>query len=193
MLTLDDVTLGWYYIGVFGWQASSFTLTITLGDIALIPGRPYDDVLEAGQSRYFSFTVPSTNDDIVLLSLAYMFGDAAVYVTTSDDNPPSAENHMWDSTVVSALDLRNTLTIHPEDDKYCIGCTYYVAVAARTRTSYSVTLSFGSESVLLADGRSLNSILDDGMAQFFYAFVDSDNHDISIDVTMYACIYTIHI
>jgi hypothetical protein len=188
VLTINaaDVRLGWYYIGVYGWRSSSYTLTVTLGDITLVAGQPYSDVLDAGSARYYSFSVPAESDSLtVLTSLQFLFGEASVYITTEDNQNPGPNNYMWSSTEVNLLDLRNTLTIEGADRRSCVGCTYYMAVVARTHASYSITVSFGGLNVLLASGQAVDGYLDAGEWNYYYAFVDDADHDISIDVTTY--------
>jgi len=184
-LTGDDVRIGWYFIGVYGWTSSSFYLTATLGDIVLIPGRPYEDALSSGQIRYYYFTTAADDLQDIVVSLQFMYGNAAMYITTNDASPPGPHNYQWDSTQVNNVDLRNTLTIHSTDTYFCSACTYYVAVHGASESSFTVTMTNGNHNVLLATGRAYNAYLDAGAVAYFYAFVNDNSFDVSIDVTAY--------
>jgi hypothetical protein len=196
VLTVQSPLIGWYYIGVYGWQTSSFTLTVTLGDIVLVAGQPYADVLQEDNTRRYVFTLPPDVNNqgfSVLTSLQFLYGESAVYITTSADQAVGPDFYMWASTNVNPLDLRNTLTISADDPNACDGCTYYMAVNARTTSSYSVTVSFGGMNVLLSAGRAVEAYLDTGLVDYYYGFVDDDSFDVSVDITTYLGVVALYI
>jgi hypothetical protein len=176
VLTLDNPAPGTYYIGVYGWLDSSFVLSATQGDVTLIAGHPIEGLVEEAGEVTYRFHLPSDGEiPTIVLSLDFIYGESYMYVGTTRGTAT------WSSENVGTSDLRNTLTI---DSESCADCTYYVTVVGTTRSAYTITLTWGDQSVLLVDGQPRQAHLDSGTWMYFYSFVDSVN-DISIDLTSY--------
>jgi len=188
-ITIENPEATTFYIGVYGWESSTFSLVATLDRIQLLPGQPHDGYLEPNTANSYSLYVPpAENDDgyTLLVTLQFYYGQAGMYAAASELEGLGQGNYTWASTEVSTVDLRNTLTIDTNAATGCTGCTYFLSVFSETSTAYTITFSYGEEtSILLSSGSPYSTYLDAGSIGYYYAFVDSDTTDVSIDVTMY--------
>ena len=184
VLELEDANVGVYYIGVYGWEESSFLITAMTkgGVIQLIDSNPHTDNLAADEIRHYTFTVRDV-DEPILFNAVFSFGDGDFFVR-NDGELPTEDNYQWSSANVSSTDLRNTLTI-PSDDG-CESCTYDIIMKANSECLYTLTASIGSKkSILLSDGVAYNSYGDENEYKYFAAYIDGKAKDIQIDVTVY--------
>ncbi len=183
VFVLSSPPLGDYFIGVYGYSASSFVLTASQGATSLIPGQPHADFVDSGATRLFEFVV-SNDPGTITLSLQFAYGEAAIYVTTGNV-VPSPLQFTWSSSTVSPFDRRNTLSIMQDDPNACVNCVYRVAVVGRSQADFTITLSVDARTTLLLNGRPWVGSGAQGSTQYFYALVDSSSADVSIDATLF--------
>jgi hypothetical protein len=152
-----------YYIGVSGFLDTSFSLTAHLeGEgalIQLIDGEPTEDLLAAGESRYFAVTIqdPTMTEDVELRLTNQDFGsDATMYVGVASGDKqgkrPSNAKYTWTSKDAqgSGDGLRNRIVIAADDTHACFNCTYIVTVEAAAASRYSLlaTVKKGTAPIL---------------------------------------------
>jgi hypothetical protein len=183
----DELSTGEYYIGVYGFETSSFVLTVSTSSssVTLIPGQPQSDAIQAGESLSYNFHFPQVPKDTdISLVLQFSYGSAVMYVSTQDEGEVGPDNFEWSSTEVNGVDSRNTLTILTSDPAYCRTCTYRVSVVGIADSAFTITVTFGNQPFLLSTGHPLDATVAAGDTRYFFAFVDSPS-DITIDATMY--------
>jgi hypothetical protein len=88
-----------------------------------------------------------------------------LYVSTQI-NRPNLVNSTWQSGMYGS----DTISIDKMDPEYCSLCTYYIAVNGFKDSTYSLSVSLRSDSVVLTDGISVSASLE--MAQYdYYRFI----------------------
>lgn len=189
VFTIPRPKFGKYYIGIHGFTDTSFLLTATIGSITLLPDKPYDDKMRAGEIRYYAFTMEdrSRTQDLTFSINLNDQSEIAFYVSNNNSKPTKG-SHQWASTDPSSSGLRNTITISHKDRKACFDCTYYVAVYALPeywRTSYTITAEYGQGTILLRDGVPATGSVKKAEWRYFRGIVGSDSRDINIDATTF--------
>jgi len=123
-----------YYIGVYGWSASNFTIvaTTSTGVTTLQLGVPAAGRLSAGERAAYRVFVDDASDAL-RVTLTPLTGDADLFVSTSTQHPDAA-SFTWAST--SAGD--DLLYISASDPRFGTG-VYFVGVVAVSNSSYTLS------------------------------------------------------
>ena len=154
--TVDGYVIGEYYIGVYAWTNTSFTITVTQTDLSqvdtadgqtttLFDGTPQTGLLtHPDDMHYYSFHVGDSGS--LSVSVTPLYGDPDVYIT-NDGTTPSPTNYQWDSLNWG----RDSVSI---DD--CSNCDYLIGVNAFSHTLYTILASSSTGASLLSSGLSLS-------------------------------------
>jgi len=183
VIQIDQPTHSTYYISVYGWKNSTYTITATLGSILLIPGRPHADILRYGQHRLyaFKFNDPDKKQPLSISLALSNSGQAAVYVT-NNGTIPTPENFLI--STLGAVDLPNLLVISPNDAEYCSNCTWLISVYPSYRLVYSITATQGQLPQQLISGHRASGVIEANEYRYYEATTDQ-YRDIYIVATEY--------
>eukprot|EP00161_Ancyromonas_sigmoides_P005926 TRINITY_DN1671_c0_g1_i2.p1 TRINITY_DN1671_c0_g1~~TRINITY_DN1671_c0_g1_i2.p1 ORF type:complete len:2092 (+),score=1058.04 TRINITY_DN1671_c0_g1_i2:861-7136(+) len=169
-----------YFIGVYGYQASTFTIVASHADstVEVTPGEVYSVTSAAGEWRSYQVEVGQIEDHITF-SVSPTSGWPHVYISTSPN--PNGVNHTWSTAGYPAVQR-----IATTDAGFCQQCSYYISVGSRyTKTTYTLTVSIADEGVALQPGiPTFGEIQSRGMAYYRIFFSDA-SQDILIDLTAY--------
>lgn len=152
---------GTFYIAVYGFGNSSFSLTAAVDDGAptrLVIGQPQSGTSVRGLPSLYIVAKPADSVNLTV-SVSPSSGDPDLYVTL-DDTTPTATNWAYKSASASGSD---SITITPSaggcklglpvSSCYCVACNIRISVAAfSARTTYILTVSSGESTVTLSDG-----------------------------------------
>lgn len=168
-----------YYIGVFSYAPSSYTLVAEFGgQTRLAEGNPQSGQVSAGQITYYEarlmrgvqtqFTVTPTNGDIELL--------------VSTRVKPTRLNATWrDASPHSGARVR----IDPSDSAFCSGenCSYFVGVAGKENSNFTVLMTTTGSHIQLQDGIPVQTYLPKGEYGKFLFGCERAGVEVSIDLT----------
>jgi len=185
---IPNPALGTYYIGVYGYTNTTFLLTANIGHATLLPNTPHDDVVSAGEQRFYRFEMrDSTNSSLVVAVTPNDNGQVLIYASNLPNvTEPNATTAIWSSAEASG-GMRNMLTISSTHPRFCANCVYYITVAADSyHAAYTISASYGSSSQLLVAGQPTVGTVTAKQCQYYRGVVDQLSNDINIDVTTYA-------
>ena len=106
-----------YYIGVYGYSASSFSVLAYLHNSQapqLINGRPQNGVVNTSVSDWYTFAIPSGGDDVEIV-LTARSGDPDLYVCMNGSIHATAANANYRSVSAFGNDV---ISIHATDAAY---------------------------------------------------------------------------
>lgn len=168
----------WYYIGVYGWQSSLFTVRASYedGHVLLVPGQSTTGGMTvAGKLNYYRFKMPtlrSVQDQIEIFASA-MTGRVIIY-SSSTNEFPNEQNHERKGVFNG-----NSISIvyeNPIADR-----VYYISVFAEEPSTYSIIATISTHYIRLEEGIS-NYYLISNDKRYFAFETNSINQDISISL-----------
>ena len=191
------------YIGVLGWQNSSYTLEANLNNgfesrISLMDGQPQTGAVAVGMYVYYEYQVGSASsnkNNPLRFSLSSLSGsDLDLFLTfknqsstgkSSDNNIPGLSRHDYYSTNMDGAS--DEILVSPGDPLFCTGCTVYLAVygfrGLEADGEYILIASSG-EVEELPQGRVTTGMVVKGSYRY-YSFHNEDSlAHISIALTM---------
>jgi hypothetical protein len=144
-----------YYIGVYGYQASSFSIIATLANvmIRLTEGHGISDRVESKTWNYYAFSnyYRDTHDLKVIVTPSS--GDSAVYITL-DSTEPTELNYAF--TTGSLGDGQDVIEIRSDDPSYapCLvgDCMIVVGVYGYTDSEFNILVASSMTSTQLSFG-----------------------------------------
>jgi len=155
-----------YLITVFAAANTSYTLSASTSNhiVTLLAGVPFKEDLKAGEYEYFQFTVDSSDQRPITITVTDLGrGDPDLFVSTKD-NFPNATYHMWAGQRLSG----DSVTIPSTDDNYCSQCTYFISVRAFTEVTFTIVAIFG-DTIEMQDGTPQTGVVPRG-AMAYYRF-----------------------
>jgi len=186
-ITIEPPLAGVYYIGVQGYTATTYRITAFTASAQLMPNVPQYGIAYAGQHTLYLFTVNDPKEGEIRFTLTQNNGPAPaqMFITTTPDVIPDADNSMWSSTnpQSDAGGLRGDIVLRKGMPNVCHNCVYRISVvgAANSGTvDYAITVTNG-EHVTLQAGAPYRGKIERGEKLYFRAQSENPNHDISID------------
>lgn len=180
----SKIKIGTYFVGVYGFRNSTFTLTASLGSTMLLNGEPHTDSLQYNQVRYYNFHM-STEPYNLTFSMAFADnGNAIMYVSTTNETP-GPNDYTWNSMNATAgPGTRNTIEISMDQYNACTDCEYYVAVKCLSpRVAYTLTATIGNKTMTLVAGSPIATVVSNNNYKFFRTVVDEDAKDVVFAIT----------
>jgi len=188
IVDIDNTTTGLYYIGVEGYQNSTFTIMVLATDpqqsdtsstIQLIDGQPQLASAHKGHYRYFQIDIEGLGVKSIDFSISAVFGDPDLYVTDDPNSFPNADNsssYKWSSTAFGS----DKLTLIQSDVH---SGTYTIGVRGYATSGFYITVASDRTTQTLTDGQPVHSSLAMN-GQDYFAFPVSDfSKDITFGVT----------
>jgi len=160
-----------YYIGVYGWTNTSFSIMASLNTgwlnpMTLLSGLPQAGTVAKGSYTYYRFYLsPDLHSPTIRISLTPADdGDQDLYVSLSKDQEPGKTFYDYKAT---SWDVLDEVTIAPTMSPYCSDCTYYIAVFGYEEGSYTISVNLNTEhSSLMVGVPTRGSIPADGYVYY---------------------------
>eukprot|EP00003_Mantamonas_plastica_P029955 TRINITY_DN722_c0_g1_i4.p1 TRINITY_DN722_c0_g1~~TRINITY_DN722_c0_g1_i4.p1 ORF type:complete len:1719 (-),score=520.26 TRINITY_DN722_c0_g1_i4:115-5271(-) len=136
------VSSGTYYIGVYGYSHSEFSIVATLDDqeVTIFSGVPQDGTVEPGEYRYFRFSAQYGDD--LSISITPQLGTTDMYISTGEfSTRPTKQNYQWYSSH-SQYQVGERKVIDASDPLYCKvktqPCVFHVGVLGVSESSFTI-------------------------------------------------------
>jgi len=152
---------GYWIIGVYGKEASAFTLTAVYEDqkmVDLKSGVPFEMYLKSSSVMYLKFFHEYKKN--IQIKLDKISGSLDAYVTAISTHSdlashlPNATNHKW------KIELNSGVVNVGVDDKYaCVQCLYVIGIQATTASKFIITLTEGEGFTQIQNGMNYNAVL----------------------------------
>lgn len=175
----------YYYIGVFGYWTSTFTVTATFGtEEQLAAGVVVDSSLTTHQWDYYYYTLQAPLPGPLDINLQAWTGSPTLYVSTVGEprNVPGGFNYSTSSRFSQALLTVDTYAACASQLVTSNFCELHVGVYGTTASSYSLLVGAG-KNIQLANGKSYQASLARGQVAYFVARVPSPGMDLLVAVT----------
>lgn len=134
-----------YYIGVYGWTNTSFSIMASLSmgwtrPIVLTPGQPQNGQVKKNGYQYFQVDIPEERGTptIRFVLMATDDSDQDLYLTTSREKEPGRNSYDLKST---SWDETDEIVIEPDSIYYCQKCTLYLAVFGYEEGGFEIGLT----------------------------------------------------
>lgn len=197
--TDKDYIVGTYYVSVFAWANTTFTIMASVADLSnaddsnsddivpydhpLINGVPQTGILQDKTSKaYYAITVPASTDvESLTLTISASVGDPDVFVTI-DGSLPSRTNNQYksdnwgrDTLVVPMLECKGEI---------CLPTAVRISVEGDQHTLYTIsaTTSKGA-TTLIAGGQPIMVTLTENESRYFKMYVDAKAPGLTITAT----------
>eukprot|EP00499_Haloplacidia_sp_CaronLabIsolate_P003203 CAMPEP_0196770370 /NCGR_PEP_ID=MMETSP1104-20130614/1097_1 /TAXON_ID=33652 /ORGANISM="Cafeteria sp., Strain Caron Lab Isolate" /LENGTH=2418 /DNA_ID=CAMNT_0042140481 /DNA_START=96 /DNA_END=7352 /DNA_ORIENTATION=+ len=171
-----------YYIGVYGFSASTFSIAVNLkGTIMLADGIPqHGMVAKTGEARFRLFTDGSEKD--ITFTVAPESGVVSIYVNPNEP-APERNSHVWSSNSVDQFSAQ-TLTIRNTDPHFLHTAGYYsVLVYGEWASNFTIVGGHATTVLQLTDGVPMIEDADAGQYEYFMVRVENSSHPVVIDLT----------
>lgn len=175
-------------VGVFGFYASEYTLTLTSSSSATLLqlGAVQSDAVTQYQSKFYRVLLSqggSLAPYTLRMSVTPFSGHVQVYVSC-DTLQPNSTSHQWAFTPTpgsgSFLDISSLAAA----DKGClrVGAQYYAAVRGETASSFSIGASLANDTSasLLTPGHAHSSTLTARSFDYYFARPASSYEDVRL-------------
>ena len=201
-ISIGQSEIGRYYILVYGYRASTFTVLATLGATALYNTIPQHDYLHAGDYRLYVFFYgePATLPLSFVVNPTNYARSVNMYVTAGDAGNtgaypyPTPTTYTWIALGNSTYANNITIPVCGDDDlsTLCVQplTKYYLRIdTSEQGAQYDVVAYYGTVPVLLSAGRPLSDTVAYQQCKQYRAFislvsgVNGVQVDASVDAT----------
>lgn len=181
-----------FYIGVYGFTASSFSIMAYLHDnrpIVLVDGVPQSGMVNQSISEQYLLYVEPGHTDIEI-TLTPRFGDADLYVLTSaGDNP--ADDRIPSPTVYDYRSIHASGDDHVhigigDSNNHCtvgVSCRVHIAVHGYRPSQYTIVASSSHATTTLQTGVPMRDTVPQDTYEYFVFTADQPNTIITIALT----------
>ena len=174
-------------IGVYGYKASSFVVTITRGvdETFLLPGLQVSGVVGSRQYNYYRFT--STEEDISINLDAPYGGDPDIFVSNTFDETKLPEQH--DRTSYQWSQRRrggDFLYIAHSDKSFKANSEYVIGVYGFTNVSYTLMVTLGVEPTRLLPNVQVQGQALSNSFQYYTIDRGESEKDVVVSVTPFS-------
>lgn len=195
VLTGADLVPGNYYISVYAFSNSSFTVqahvtshhneTLQL----LVPGVPQVGTVTHLEMNYYSIPVGPQPPSQLTISFAARSGLATLYVDTCTGVPPEdcwSQRPTRNSKRWAAWSDSDSIEIRSDDPMACSGgatqCSYVVGVYGDKDADYTLTVSTGTDEITLQEGVPSSGVV--ALHEYkYYHYALVENKDVTVTVT----------
>jgi len=179
-LHADETYPGLYYISVFGYSRTRYSITAYAFDEhgASVPVDLQDGVQQMGVQgrgdyRYYGFYLSGSDHQDLTISLTNTLGDGDLFVTDDGNLPNRTYCKWWSSRFGNdSITIRN-----PQEAQY------YIAVLAYSTSVYSLVAVTHESSVELIAGVPFSEDLRQNDWEYFYMTITDDTKDLTITAT----------
>jgi len=177
---------GVYYIAVYAFRNSSFSLLVSVTDLSninstdrtqiLVNGVPQVGFLpETGDAAYYEFAMGSNPLDVTF-TVTPRYGDPDLYIR-NDGLTPTNSSYQWSSRNYG----RDAITIYAADG--CINCRYIILAYAYTHTLYSIVATTSQSVQRMESGIPVFVSLQQGGWSYYSIYVDHTTDPLIISAT----------
>ena len=191
VITIPQPDAGRWYIGVHGAgnTPNYYTIVASQRGIQLRNGRPQDDVLSAGEQRFYvyEFSEPAGLSRPFRLQVDSISFNPQLEVYIRRNGQPSAANN--DGSQLSANGDSMHFDIDASDPRWRRTTQWRVLVISRTdNAAFSITAAVGAAPMYLSDGRptDVGEMVAAGEIRFFRLLVTSTLYPVHITVNVVA-------
>jgi hypothetical protein len=179
---------GTYYIAVYAYTNTTFTLVVTVTDLSnantsnnylvLVNGVPQLGFLPySNETAYYWFSIGSDPVDVTF-TVTPRYGDPDMYIR-NDGLTPTTTFSQW-----SALSYgRDTITILSTDPHSCTNCRYTVMIYSWSHTLYSISGTTSGAIQRLESGVPVLIVLPQGTYGYYSVLVDHSTDPLIISAT----------
>ena len=189
VITVPEPSMGQWRIGVYGVGpgASTFSIVASQLGISLRNGRPQDDVLNIGESRYYFYEfIENTNASRPFrLQLDAISYNPQLEVYVRRDGTPSIRDNQFNLS--SARGDALSLLVPFGSQQWRPSATWRVLVISRSPSAaYSITAAQGYPPIFVADGRptDVGETVAAGQYRYFRMLVLSNLYPVTVSITL---------
>ena len=172
-----------YYIGVYGWTNTSFSILASVQNdwanpIVLTTGTPQSGSIKSHNYDYYSYYINKGTKKIRFILSSFDGTDEDLYLSFKENQQPGKETYDYKATSWSGDDV---IELRPQNEGWCTDCTVYLAVYAYEGGDYTLTVDAGM--VRLQSGVPVTGHLEMGTISYYKILNPDAGKEIDISVT----------
>lgn len=173
-----------YFISVYGWRNSSYTLTAKFTPTqSLQDGVPAAGNVARHQFNYYRIRMRPADHKTLTITATPSSGYASLYVSLLDE--PNQSDYQW---VSRGFFTTAQVVIRPEDpdNNFCFTeeCIYYIGVYGDVNCTYTLVASAANSAVTLQTGIPVTSNVARHEFDYFKYFATTPGEDLTFVMTM---------